>query len=80
MKPLIKSGVMSGSKMMFFFTLVSLFWALIIKLSENLSISPGWSMLAIFIIAIFSMSIATEKTKYDLEKSMQKAKVKREDT
>ena len=63
----IKEGLISGLQAMFFFILVSSIWALIIMISNNLGISPGWSMLTFFIIAIFSMSFASAKAKYDLE-------------
>ena len=41
----IKEGLISGLQAMFFFILVSSIWALIIMISNNLGISPGWSML-----------------------------------
>jgi len=63
----IKEGMKNGAETLLFFVVVSSIWALIIKLSDNLGISPGWSMLAFFIIAIFSMSLASAKAKYDLE-------------
>jgi len=63
----IKEGMKNGAETLLFFVVVSSIWALVIKLSDNLGISPGWSMLAFFIIAIFSMSLASAKAKYDLE-------------
>jgi hypothetical protein len=63
----IKEGMKNGAEALLFFIVVSSIWALIIKLSDNLGISPGWSMLAFFVIAIFSMSLASAKAKYDLE-------------
>jgi len=67
MKKWIKEGLINGMQGLAFFALVSLVWALIIKLSDNLGVSPGWSMLAFFVIAIFSMSMASAKAKYDLD-------------
>jgi hypothetical protein len=63
----IKEGLINGTHVMMFFVMFSFIWALIIKLSENSGISPGWSMLAFIVIAIFSLSLASAKTKYDLE-------------
>jgi hypothetical protein len=63
----IKEGLINGMQGMMFFVLVSFIWALIIKLSENLGISPGWSMLVFFVIAIFSMSLASAKAKHELD-------------
>ena len=63
----IKEGLLHGLQGMGFFILVSLIWALVIKLSNNLGINPGWSMLAFFVIAIFSMSFASAKARYDLD-------------
>ena len=63
----MKEGMMNGLQGMGFFIIVCAIWALVIKLSENLGISPGWSMLVFFVIAIFSMSMASAKTKYDLD-------------
>ena len=63
----MKEGVINGLQGMLFFVVVCSIWAIIIKLSENLGVSPGWSMLAFFIIAIFSMSMASAKAKYDLD-------------
>ena len=63
----MKEGLINGLQGMGFFALVSLIWLLIIKLSENLGVSPGWSMLAFFVIAIFSMSLASAKAKHDLD-------------
>ena len=63
----IKEGIINGLQGMVFFVLVCSIWAIIIKLSENIGVSPGWSMLAFFVIAIFTLSLASAKTKYDLD-------------
>ncbi len=63
----MKEGLLNGLQGMGFFILVSLIWAIVIKLSDNLGISPAWSMLAFFVIAIFSMSMASAKAKYELD-------------
>tara|TARA_R110001592_G_scaffold222794_1_gene478086 strand:+ start:241 stop:465 length:225 start_codon:yes stop_codon:yes gene_type:complete len=68
MKPWIKEGVISGFQGIAFFSIVSLMWLIIIKISENLGVSPGWSMLTVFVIAIFSISLATAKVKYSIDK------------
>lgn len=67
MKSWITEGLKSGFEALGFFALVMVMWAVILKLSENLGISPGWSILAFFVIALFSISLATAKAKYDLE-------------
>ena len=63
----IKEGIINGLQGMVFFVLVCSIWAIIIKLSENIGISPGWSMLTFFVIAIFTLSLTSAKTKYDLD-------------
>lgn len=80
MKPWLKSGLLAAAKLMAFFIAISVCWALIMQISLSLGLSPGWGMLTVFVIAIFSMSIATEKAKYDLEQKLQKARVRKEDT
>jgi len=67
MKSWIIEGLKSGFEALAFFSLVMILWAAILKLSQNLGISPGWSILAFFVIALFSISLATAKAKYDLE-------------
>ena len=63
----IKEGLINGLQGVVFFLVVCLMWAIIIKLSENIGLSPAWSMLTFFVIAIFTLSIASAKTKYDLD-------------
>ena len=59
---------------------VSLFWALMIQLCNNLGISPGWGMTAVFTIAIFTFSIMTEKVKYEMNQDLEELKSKRGDS
>jgi len=67
MKPWAKEGILNGMKFMGLFFIVSLMWAIIIKISSDLGISPGWSMLVILCVAVFSFSISSAKTKYELD-------------
>ena len=68
MKSWIKEGIISGFQGIAFFCIVCLVWALIIKISQDLGISPAWSILTVFVIAIFSVSLAAAKVKHDLNK------------
>ncbi len=61
----IKSGLFEGTKIMVFFAAISLLWAFVIHVSAQVGISPGWAMLSMFTIAIYALSIATEKLKHE---------------
>jgi hypothetical protein len=63
-QPWLKKGIINGSKFLGIFSLIMIVWALIIAISNNLGISPGWSMLAFIVIAVFSASIDVERQKY----------------
>ena len=76
MSPWLKQGIYAGLKIMAVFVAVSVFWALVIELSKNMGISPIWSMLAIFVVGVFSMTIAAERAKFDTEKELQKIRNK----
>jgi len=68
MKPWIKEGIISGFHGIAFFCIVSIMWLIVIKISQDLGVSPGWSILTVFVIAIFSLSLATAKVKYSIDK------------
>lgn len=74
MKEYIKLGLLEGTKMMGFFIAVSLVWALVLYIAQQLQMSPGWAMLGFFTISIYYFSIATQKLKYESELSRQKIK------
>jgi len=76
MSPWLKQGIYAGLKIMAVFVAVSVFWALVIELSKNMGISPIWTMITIFAVGIFSMTIITEKTKFDAERELQKIRNK----
>jgi hypothetical protein len=63
-QPWLKKGIINGSKFLGIFSLIMIVWALIIAISNNLGISPGWSMLAFIVIAVFSASINVERQKH----------------
>ena len=63
-KPWIKSGLLNGLKITAIFFIISIIWALIVMISNDLGISPGWSMIAFTILAIFSASIDLERQKF----------------
>ena len=63
-QPWLKKGIINGSKFLGIFSLIMIVWALIIAISNNLGISPGWSMLAFIVIAVYSASIDVERQKY----------------
>tara|TARA_B100001250_G_scaffold412012_1_gene442107 strand:+ start:1704 stop:1952 length:249 start_codon:yes stop_codon:yes gene_type:complete len=65
MNSYLKSGLVEGSKIMVFFAAISMVWALVIYLASEVGVSPGWAMLTMFTIAIYSLSIATEKLKHE---------------
>lgn len=67
-QPWLKKGIINGSKFLGIFSLIMIVWALVIAISSNLGISPGWSMLAFVVIAVFSASIDVERQKYLYEK------------
>ena len=70
LKAWIKEGLIEGAKGVIFLVVVSAIWTLIIQISENLGINPGWSMLTFFLIAIFTMSLTAAKAKYDINQKM----------
>lgn len=70
LKAWIKEGLIEGGKGVIFFAVVCAIWALIIQISDNLGISPGWSMMAFFLVGIFTMSLSVAKTKYDMQQKM----------
>ena len=74
MKEYIKLGLFEGTKMMGFFIAVSLVWALVLYVAQQMQVSPGWAMLGFFTIAIYYFSIATQKLKYESELARQKIK------
>ena len=76
MKPWIKEGLISGFQGIAFFSIVCLMWAVVIKLSQDLGISPAWSILTVFVIAIFSLSLAAAKVKYNLNKRFKNSPLK----
>ena len=65
MKPWVKEGLWQGTRFMGFFFIVSSVWALVIYLSNQAGISPGWAMLVMLTIGVYSLSIATEKLKHE---------------
>ena len=65
MKPWLKEGLWQGTRFMGFFFVISIFWTLIIYISNQAGISPGWAMLAMLMIGAYSVSIAMEKLKYE---------------
>lgn len=67
-QPWLKKGIINGSKFLGIFSLIMIVWALVIAISSNLGISPGWSMLAFVVIAVFSVSIDLERQKHLYEK------------
>ena len=71
-QPWLKKGIVNGSKFLGIFLLIMTVWSLIIAISNNLGISPGWSMLAFVIIAVFSASIDAERQKYLQENAKKK--------
>jgi len=76
MKSWIKEGLISGFQGIAFFCIVSIMWLIVIKLSQDLGISPAWSILTVFVIAIFSLSLAAAKVKYNLNKRFKNSPLK----
>mgnify|MGYP001158438010 CR=1 FL=1 len=65
MNEYLKAGLLEGSKIMVFFAVVSLVWALVIYAAANIGVNPGWAMLSMFTVGIYTLSIAAEKLKYE---------------
>ena len=76
MKSWIKKGLIRGFQGIAFFCIVSIMWLIVIKLSQDLGISPAWSILTVFVIAIFSLSLAAAKVKYNLNKRFKNSPLK----
>lgn len=68
MKPWIKEGLMTGTKFLALYVGIMIIWTLIITLSHDLGVSPGWSLLTIFVIAIFSVCLSSARAKYNLKR------------
>jgi len=66
-KPWIKNGLLNGFKVTAIFSMIMIIWALIISISNNLGISPGWSMITFMVVGIFAMSLDSERRKYSSE-------------
>ena len=66
-KPWIKNGLLNGFKVTAIFSMIMIIWALIISISNNLGVSPGWSMITFMIVGIFAMSLDSERRKYSSE-------------
>lgn len=62
-----KEGMVNGIQGTVIFGLILICWVLIIKLSENLGISPGWGILIFFISSIFTMSFSMAKANHELD-------------
>ncbi len=63
-KPWIKNGILNGLKITLAFSVISIIWGIIVIISNDLGISPGWSMIGFTIIAIFAGSIDLERQKF----------------
>jgi hypothetical protein len=68
----LKDGIINGFKSLCVFLTIALGWAFAITAAQNYGFSPGWPMLIFFSGAIFYFSILSEKTKYEMEKKLDK--------
>ena len=63
-KPWFKKGILNGLKITAIFFIITIIWSIIVVISNDLGISPGWSMIAFTVIAIFSAAIDLERQKF----------------
>jgi hypothetical protein len=69
MEPWIKRGLLEFGKVTLIFGALMTCYMLIIALCTSIGISPIWGYVAIFVIGALSVTMGTEKLKYDMEKA-----------
>ena len=68
MQPWIKKGLIEFGKVSLVFGGLMICYMLVIALCTSLGISPIWGYVTVFVAGALSVTLGTEKVKYDLAK------------
>ena len=69
MQPWIKKGLFEFGKVSLIFGGLMICYMLVIALCTSLGISPIWGYVTVFVAGALSVTLGTEKAKYDLAKA-----------
>ena len=76
MSPWVKTGLIEFVKIMALFAMIVLCYSIVLIVCEDLGIQPIWGYLTVFVAAMFSMALSTEKFKYELQRISNKKEKK----
>ncbi|QDP63398.1 MAG: hypothetical protein GOVbin703_145 [Prokaryotic dsDNA virus sp.] len=68
MSPWIKSGLIEFIKIMALFGLIVFCYSLVLIICQDLGVDPIWGYITVFVAAMFSIALGTEKFKYELQR------------